>query len=370
MKYPTDIQVAILFDRPVADLAAMVETFLVSESHTSGARYNLVEQRSGTYYAMYGSNELMVSFEYLDRPADAQVFAQALASPVTRLMCPEAADAIARHRHHLLISVQHGAMGGAEIQQMLAQMGMDVPGNGMPAFEKRLLYAEKLTLKALEQPGAMLVHWTLSNQLFSPDTFTKAADGTVPSLLHVHPYLFGGGQDAQGRDLAGVLTFGVRHFLGREIEIQPTPVPWFENWQVILTFLRVALAPNGYVVPDGDTFGDEGRNVSYRVRHLPEQQGQVPLYQLEPLLHRGCGFQTPDYVSPDRRIDPDRPPSSLMPPVASERAELMGEWRAKRAMAEGIGGSFEVKAKGDEPIPPPPPPGANRLGRVFGRRGS
>jgi hypothetical protein len=369
MLFPTDIQVAVLYDRPVSALAELVQVFIAAEGKEHGVSYNVVEQRTGAYYLIYGTNQQMVSFEYLDGPANPAVFQQAVDSPVCKLIFPAARDVIARHRSHILISVQHGAMGGGEIQQMLAKMGMDVPGNGYPAFAKRLAYAARLGRMALVFPGASLVHWTQSNQVYPPDAFAALCDTAAPGPLHVHPHLFGGGQNEAGEELAGILTFGVRHFLGREVEIEPSPIPWAENWQLIFTFMRVALTENGYVIPDGDTFGNEDRTVCCKVHHLPVQDGQVPLYRLEPLLHTECGFESPDYIPELRRIDPDRPPAAVMPVSPSERAELMGEWRASRAMAEGIGGSLIVKVKGDTPLPPPPPLPQNRLGRVFGRKG-
>ncbi len=368
--YPTEIQVALLFDRQIRSLDELVQTFIDSDTKENGTQYRLVEQKSTNYYLFYGSNEQMISFEYINAPAQAAVFQQAVDSPVTRLMCPNATDAIVSHRSHILINVQHGAMGGGEIQQMLAKMGMDVPGNGWPAFAKRLNYAARIASMALILPGAQLVHWTLSNQLFTPDAFLNAADGSPPGPLHVHPYLFGGGKDDRGEDLAGILTFGVRHFLGREVEILPNRLPWFANWEIIFTFMRLALADKGYVIPDGDTFGNEDRTISYRVRHMPIEEGQTPLYQLEPLFYEEYGFQSPDYVPPSRRIDHLKPPKSILPKAADERAELLDEWRSKQAMAEGVGGSFEVKLKGDAPMPPPSSGVMNRLGRVFGRKGA
>ncbi|MFM5923049.1 MAG: hypothetical protein ACKOPG_02530 [Novosphingobium sp.] len=370
MLYPTELQVAVLFDQAVTRLAEVVQAFTEADRAHSGTQYNLIEQRPGSYYALYGDNELMISFEWIDRPADAAVFHPALQSPITRLMFPDAARVIANHDSHILINVQHGAMGGGEVQRMLAEMGMDVPGNGYPSFVRRLDQAARLTSMVLCLPGAQLVHWGQSDQILTPETFKSFATSAIPGPLHIHPFLFDGGQDAQGQDQASILTFGARHFVGREIEVIASAIPWLDNFDLVMAFLRVATIANGYVVPDGDTFGNEDRTLSCRVIHLPLVEGQVPLYRLEPLLNRDRGFQAPDYVPESRRIDPDRPPADLMPNQPADRAELMGEWRAKRAMVEGIGGSLEVKARGNAPIPPPPPMGQNRLGRVFGRKGT
>ncbi|MCC6926499.1 hypothetical protein [Novosphingobium sp.] len=367
MRYPSDVQVAVLYDREVTQLRQIVTMFLEHEQRDHGVRYNPIEIKEDCFYQYFGTNDLMITFEHVQGQASAAAFAQTLASPVTRLTVPEAEGIIASHRSHVLINVSHSAMGGREIQAMLAQMGVDLPGNTYATFVRRLDYAARLGSLALRLPGAALVHWTLSNQLYSPAMFKELAKAGVPSPLHVHPYLFGQ-RGPGGEELAGIRTFGVQHFLGREVEIEPSVLPWVANYENILVFMRVALADNGYVIPDGDTFGNESRTISYRVEHLPQQDGQVGLYRLEPLLHREFGFQSPDYVPDERRIDHARPPIDLMPANPAERADLLGEWRAKESMARGIGGSFEVRARGEDPIPPPPPPGGNRLGRIFGRK--
>ncbi len=68
-----------------------------------------------------------------------------------------------------------------------------------------------------------------------------------------------------------------------------------------------ATIDNGYVIPDGDTFGPEDHSLSYRVLHRDAEAGDVPLYELVPLLYREYGFVSPDYVPRDRVIDIDTP---------------------------------------------------------------
>jgi hypothetical protein len=60
--------------------------------------------------------------------------------------------------------------------------------------------------------------------------------------------------------LAGLRTFGARHWLGREILIRPSVLPWAANLETIFAFLRLATMPGGYVIPDGDSFGPEDRS--------------------------------------------------------------------------------------------------------------
>lgn len=70
-----------------------------------------------------------------------------------------------------------------------------------------------------------------------------------------------------------------------------------------------------------------------------------------------------------------------MPADDEAKMELVNEWREKRALAEGIGGRFEVRSRdgrGPDATPPPNPPspppsplpGPARFGQrpVFGRK--
>ena len=52
--------------------------------------------------------------------------------------------------------------------------------------------------------------------------------------------------------------------------------------------------------------------------------------------------------------DDDRmPPADLMPADEEAKMELANEWREKRALAEGIGGRFEVRSRGEGPAAGP-----------------
>lgn len=99
----------------------------------------------------------------------------------------------------------------------------------------------------------------------------------------------------------------------------------------------------------------------------PAKPGDVALYEIEPLLHLEYGYQSPSYVPHIRLVDDRAPPADLMPPATDARRDLLDEWKAKRAMAEGVGGSFEVRARPSAPASPPPRPGfSNRP--IFGRK--
>ena len=75
MQFPNEIQAALLFDRPVECLEAIVRDFARIEEARSGIRFNLPEAKPGIFYRLFGGDELMVTIEYLAHPADPAVYA-------------------------------------------------------------------------------------------------------------------------------------------------------------------------------------------------------------------------------------------------------------------------------------------------------
>lgn len=370
MQFPNEIQAALLFDGRVDSLEDAVRTFMRVEEARSGAQFNVPEARPGAFYHLFGGDQLSITIEYLDRPADLDVFQQALASSVTGLVCPDIRQRLTTNKSHVLVNVSHGVLGNSpELLQMLQQLDYPREGHSLPQFLRRLDVCALIARIVGDTVPAQVVHWTQSNQLFPGEAFEAFAAAPAPSPLHVHPYLFGqpprGGEEAR----VGIRTFGIRHFIGREALIEPSALPWAANFETILAFLRVATLDNGYVIPHGETFGPEDRSLSYRVLHRDAEEGDVPLYELVPLMYREYGFMADDYVPEDRVIDDRSPPLAVMPEGDDAKMQLANEWRERRAMAEGIGGRFEVRARGDAPLPAPPagPPGFGQR-PVFGRK--
>ena len=370
MLFPNEIQAAVLFDRPVGDLEAIVKAFLRIEEAKTGVKFNVPEAKPGVFYRLFGGDELMITLEYLDRPAELGVFQQPLGSAITGILCPDIRQRLTTNRSLILVNVSHGVLGNsAEVAQLMAQIGRPMEGHSLPQFRRRMDICALLSRLVCDHAPAQAVHWTQSNQLFPPEAFEALAQASTPGPLHVHPWLFGKNEGGDGQARIGIRTFGARHFIGRELLIEPSPIPWAANFETILAFLRVATADNGYVIPDGDTFGPEDRSLSCRVLHRDAEPDDVPLYELVPLMNREHGFVANDYVAEDRVIDDRSPPAALMPEDAEAKMELVNEWREKRAMAEGLGGRFEVRARGTPPVAPggtPAPGFGNRP--VFGRK--
>lgn len=358
MQFPNEIQAALLLPTPVPDLEGIVRDFLRVAEAKHGIRFNVPESRPGIFYRLFGGDSVTVSFEAMAQPGNMEVFQQALGSPITGQLCPDVPERLAAHRAMILVTVSHGVMGGVmqmpQFAALFEQVGMRIEGASLPEFRQRLELCALASRLASDGSNPLLVHWTQSNQLLKPEVFDAMAAMGVPSPLHIHPWLFGT-RAAPGEDQAvGIRTFGMRHFIGREVVIEPSTLPWAANYETILAFLRVATIPNGYVIPNGDCFGPDDGSQSYKVLWSDAAEGDVPLCELVPLMHREFDFVSPDYVPSENRIDDRSPPRELMPEDEDAGMELVNEWREKRALAEGIGGSFEVKNRDAPPRPQPP----------------
>ncbi len=344
--FPNFLQVCLLFDRAHPfDLEGLASRFQAEERPTS---YNRVfDTKPGVFYRLFGDNKVMATLEYIDGRADVSKFAIPLTAPLNLAGTPDARERIAAHKSIVLINVHHGALPPqGEIGALLRKLDVRVGGN-LVAFKQRLRIAARLAALACEMGRPSLVHWTPTDHLLREDAFRLLAAQPIPSLLHIQPLAFGAGEDAQGRALAGVNVFGAAHFLGRDIRVAPSFIPWIDTLDVVLAFLRLATHDSGYVIPDGDTFSPEDGGVTFRARHLrsgPRYDGtQGPIYELEPLDFPRHGFRAPDFIPPTHSFDPNAVPPVVSARLGQTSVSVVADWREKRRMAEGVGGELRVK---------------------------
>lgn len=370
MLYPNRLQVALLFDRPMRELDAIMRDFMRIEGMRTGTQFNLAGAIEGRFCRLFGgAEELRVTFEYFDVPAAAQLFKGALASPCTGIATPDIRERLGRTHSHMLVEVSHGVMAGVDEDQQFAAIleasGHPKAGATQAQFERRLGILALIARIATDHAMPLAVHWTQSDQLLSGDLFDRlAAAENMPGPLHIHPFLFGPRPDPGTAPLVGIRTFGARHWLGREIIVKPNPLPWATNFDTILAFLKVATMTDGYVIPDGDTFGPEDRSLSYRVLHhdagTDTGSTDIPLYELVPLEHAAHGFVAPDHV-----------------PAAANPGEQSGETAAADPAPQGsAAGEPHVAPAAVPAIAPTPsrpglpsPSGRGLRSRVFGRKG-
>lgn len=370
MQFPNRLQVAMLFDKPLEFLEEAVRDFARVEEMKSGATFNVPETSPGRFYRLFnGDEELMLTFECIEGPANEDPFRGALSSPFTGMMAPDIRDRIALTRSHILLEASHGVLGGVEsdpkIAGFLQEIGRGPEGTTQEQFHRRLEVLALMSRVMTDHAAPIAVHWTQSDMLLDGENFDAMAAMEPPGPLHIHPCLFGPRPEPGQPAKVGIRTFGARHWLGREILVQPSIIPWAANFETIIAFLRIATAANGYTIPDGDTFGPEDRSTSTKViyREAGESrddpsagEGGVALYELVPLKHTAHDFLDPEHI-PDENVIDDTTFSGVdMGADQDAKMEAANSWRESRKLAEGMGATFEVRARDEDGEAPPPPP--------------
>lgn len=382
-KYTNNLQAAILYEGggeicPPVHLNAFRMEMLNRQIPLS------IVQENRNFVFMRGPGELQIMVTYHPRPAAVAVFEPTLGSAVTSLLMPDARERVRRHTAHVLVEIHHGVLAGAmddpKVSGFLSQIGMKRPGATLGEFNKRVDVLGEVCRHLLKVQPASVVHWTQSNMLIAGEKFPAFLDQPHPNMLTVHPKLFGAPEMPGFKEVpAGLLTLGAADYIGREIHVAPAPIPWFELYDAALAFMRVALAPKGYVVPDDETFGPESGEFSYLVRHLPAEEHPMgmrePTYALTLRFSQKHGYTTMEHEA--RSLVPDGMPSvadEIDPDEAGQR-ELVADWAEKERAAKALGGSLELYRKGeggtDDPQSEPPRFGSGGFGRraaVFGRK--
>ena len=221
-KYTNNLQAAILYEGGGEICPPVHLNAFRMEMLNRQIPLNIV-QEARNFVFMRGPGELQIMVTYFPRPADAALFEPTLGSAVTTLLMKDARERVGRHTTHVLIEIHHGVLAGAfdnpEAAGFLSQIGMPRPGTTQREFSMRV---------------------------------------DILGEVCRHP--------------AGILTLGAADYIGREIYVAPAPVPWVDLYDTVLAFTRVALMPNGYIIPDDETFGPESGEFTYLVRHLKAEE--------------------------------------------------------------------------------------------------
>ncbi|MEM6857980.1 MAG: hypothetical protein AAF559_08920 [Pseudomonadota bacterium] len=374
MKHPHRIQAAVLLDARFDDLDEVSRGFLRLCEMKSDAAFTIAEHHPNRFVRLTGgSDNLVASFEYVNAPPAPSVLEAALSSPVTSLLSPGLPERVAAAPAHILLEVSPSAINTVEEPQ--AHMP-EASNLGAHAFNQRLETLSLMVRMTIDHTNPCAVHWAQSDQLLDPETFEGMATLGFPGPLAIHPRLFGVlGEDELGADdqasqedaasaaphEVGILTFGAAHWLGRELRVPPSPIPWTAAYETLLAFCELAKMEGGTIIPDGDTFGPEDASEVWRVHHLNAEAGPdgepsaaPALYELVPLRHDACQFIAADFarsssvLSVRQPKDPRKTKPASDGDEAPDESSLLAELKA--ALEEG-----RAEAAANPPEPPEPP---------------
>ena len=276
---PSDIETAILYE-------GEPPTFAIEDLCTA---LSIAFRKEGMRFAPgadFGPNTMLVHaegfFVTLTRnaaPLGPEGFAATLTSPLTGFLAPDAEGAIARHRSNICITA---AFGPPLLRGLAAERGLADALPPVTAEQFRLaqrigraatswiLRAERF---AAHPPS--LVHWCQSNVLATPDNFMELASRYPEAGLLYHPCLIHGEPTSDGRETFGLETVGATNLIGREVVVDPAPVPLDHLVErVASTIDYMWTHRDGAPIPHDECIGAEkDATERIRVRHLPPSDG-------------------------------------------------------------------------------------------------
>ncbi|MEM1194521.1 MAG: hypothetical protein AAGH57_00330 [Pseudomonadota bacterium] len=394
MKYPNRIQAALLLDARFEQLDAVTRDFARIAEMKSGATFSTSEHHPGAFARLFdGEAELMLTFEYVASPPDTKTLEGSLTSPVTTIRSPDMAERIDNARSHILLEVSQGTLGGVEFDAgqaaLIEELDARAPGANAEAFAHRLATLALMVRVATDHVTPSAIHWTQSDQLMEPEAFEAAIAKGFPGPLAIHPMLYSEGKDSREPGAIGLRTFGARHWLGAEIHVPPSVLPWSAAYETVLAFCAAATSASQNDIPaPGAPFEPDHGGEIWRVEHHEDppdtasdtasdtgpdtrpSDDPVAAYELIPLRHDACAFlaeeyareadvlchRTPKSDKPRSDLDPDPHTGSEPPPdTASPAVDALPEpedhshlAELEAALAEGLA---EAAANPPEPLP-------------------
>jgi len=375
-KFTNNLQAAILYEgggeiHPSIHLNAFRMAMLAKQ-----IPLNIVQERRD-FVMMMGPGDLQILVTYYDHPANPAPFEGTLGSAITGILMSDARERVRRHTTHVLVEIHHGVLGGVlddpQFAGFLGQLGMKRPGASLGEFKMRVEILGEVCRHLLKVQPASAVHWTQSNMLVAGEKFVPFLDQLHPGMLTVHPKLFGAEPMPGFKELpAGLLTLGAADYLGREIYVAPVPIPWVDLYQATLAFMSVALLPKGYVVPDDETFGPEGGDSSYLVRHLAASAHPMgmnePTYALTLRFSRQNGYTTMEHETRTHIPGGIREVARELAPDRVGQREFIADWEKRQQMVKAAGNRLDLFRRGTDGSDDPSSGPAPRFGGTFGKR--
>jgi len=219
----------ILLDRPIAlneekISAALAERYRDIPVMVGGDETGVLLNFSG----------VMVLVSYFDAPLPP--LWEAAIERAKRLRWPEADEVFGRHEAHIMISVVHGDEFSRLRLARAVSAAVGAIIDGHP--ECSALLWDKTVLTPADEAEE------LSRSAFDPD------DMPGPLWVDLDPF------EDERTSTSGIVTMGLRHFIGREIEMEGRHDDW-DVLQMTIGGMIYYVLQEGVEIKDGETFSNE-----------------------------------------------------------------------------------------------------------------
>jgi hypothetical protein len=255
------IECALLYDSfdPVdgGELFDVVETAILRAGiNTSCHR---IPTAGKDVHVMAGEHCVMISQN--PSPLGPEGFARCINQPYTRLVMPDAAERVARHRANTFVTITKGLPLTGDNRSFLDEVAEDTYNftdwsEAKAAMELCYYFARYFCSK--RAPSA--VHWCPADHLVDHDFFEGAGQGPTLTPLFIRPNLYSSAGRMGNGVPVGMIANGSEYLLGRNVSFKEAPVDL--RWMVerVCNFIDMCQA-RGDIIAHGESFGASGSEI-------------------------------------------------------------------------------------------------------------
>ncbi len=254
------------------------------------------------------------------QPAESKAFKNALTTPYTSMVFPNADDVVARHQATTLVTIARGLF-DLSPEAMLFKENSSATSSFNTydeALRAMVLCRELVKLLIVNNPAAAL-HWCPSDNLVSQDFFERNCEGDM-MLLNIRPFLASKvGAIVDGKPM-GMVVHGSPWLIGRQIEFVEACVsfPWM--MEAVLAFITLC-HKQGSIPVNLDSYGLQGAEWRVGVEHEPaKMQDRWDKVKLVPVHVPEFGFLR---EADTRFADHDDNLADVRHEVETERLEIL-----------------------------------------------
>jgi len=210
-----------------------------------------------------------------DQPLEPEGFRNALTTPYTGMVFPDARAAVEQHRANTFITIAKGVLDTQIIPEKLRELLGEDAYDEMSAkasfrtpeeADRAWKFCCELTKLIINNNPASAVHWCVSDNLVPQPLFERLTEDDDLTLLNVRPYLTSSaGKLGDGLPL-GMYLHGSQWVIGKMIEFEEAPVPFSWMMDVVVGFIKMCQI-RGSILPDRNTFSTEGEDWTVAVFH-------------------------------------------------------------------------------------------------------
>jgi len=262
---PNKIEAVLLYDQ-YSVLTPSIWHKLINEfSLKNGVSFELTPNVKTPDFFHFLSDRMTIEVDYVSDPVMVGAFENSLASNYTKLLFPDANEAVEKHACYIHIVITNGQVDPPnpfiEEQNAAPEIAFQAE-----AFDFAAELLRWLSIVQISAGEPLAVYWAQCDKLLPSRDFLKTAIEFKNQSLMVHPVLYSEVNDETGAKENGLYTWGASALIGCEIRMDCVPLP-YEELIACIDHLVAITNVTGIMVPENHVFGraeDEEIRVHYK----------------------------------------------------------------------------------------------------------